>query len=185
MGLMVSPFVLLHLANVWSQTQTFGTSSGGAILIGQTEFDSYSDTSAAAFNGELAYIRGVSSAVYSNSRFEFASPIVLITPSNTIAVGYEPEQSSPSVVSGTVYQNTTNRYITIYLPCYATTSGTSGTLAFSLGASSTPSTIWTKYVNGATSSSATDVSSLRIPPGFYWSVTATGVTLGTATQLEE
>ncbi|MEM3862204.1 MAG: hypothetical protein QW203_06975 [Thermoplasmatales archaeon] len=84
-------------------------------------------------------------------------------------------------VSGTVYQNTNLYDIRIYLPAYATTSGTAGSVAIALGSTSTPSTIGTKFINGSTSSSATEIIELVVPGGWYYEFTATGVTFGTAT----
>ncbi|MEM3862147.1 MAG: hypothetical protein QW203_06685, partial [Thermoplasmatales archaeon] len=84
-------------------------------------------------------------------------------------------------VSGTVYQNKNPYDIRIYLPAYATTSGTAGSVAIALGSSSTPSTIGTKFINGSTSSSATEIIELVVPAGWYYEFTATGVTFGTAT----
>ncbi|MEM0134387.1 MAG: hypothetical protein QXU18_04060 [Thermoplasmatales archaeon] len=83
--------------------------------------------------------------------------------------------------SGTVYQNTNPYDIRIYLPAYATTSGTAGSVAIALGTSGTPSTIGTKFINGSTSSSATDIIELVVPASWYYEFTATGVTFGTAT----
>ncbi|MEM3860627.1 MAG: hypothetical protein QW478_14740, partial [Candidatus Micrarchaeaceae archaeon] len=85
--------------------------------------------------------------------------------------------------SATVYQNTNPFDIRIYLPAYATTSGTAGSVAIALGSSSTPSTIGTKFINGSTSSSATEIIELVVPAGWYYEFTATGVTFGTATVL--
>ncbi|MEM3860577.1 MAG: hypothetical protein QW478_14485 [Candidatus Micrarchaeaceae archaeon] len=86
-------------------------------------------------------------------------------------------------VSGTVYQNTNPYDIRIYLPAYATTSGTAGSVAIALGSSSSPSTIGTKFINGSTSSSATEIIELVVPAGWYYEFTSTGVTFGTATVL--
>ena len=66
---------------------------------------------------------------------------------NGIVVGQTPSASNPTITSGTVYQNTTNSYQTIDIPCYASTAGTAGTVAVAYGSSSTPSTIYTQYVS--------------------------------------
>ena len=92
-----------------------------------------------------------------------------------------PSLSANPPASGTVYQNDNPYDIRIYLPAYATTSGTAGSVAIALGSSSTPSAIGTKYINGSTSSSATDIIELVVPAGWYYEFTLTGVTLGTAT----
>ncbi len=100
-------------------------------------------------------------------------------------LGVSAVASAPTLVSGTIYQNTTASYQTLYVPAYASTSGTAGTVALALGTSSTPSTIATEYVSGSTSSSAAVVMTVRIPPQWYYSLTTSGATLGTITQIQE
>ena len=102
-----------------------------------------------------------------------------------VQLGAKPVASTPTIDSGTVYQNTTNSYQTIDIPVYASTSGTAGTVAVAYGTSSTPSTIYTQYVSGSTSSTAQAVIHLRIPPQWYYEVTTSGVTLGTPTMVQE
>lgn len=93
------------------------------------------------------------------------------------AVGTITPPASP-LASGTVYQNTTGTPITIYQPAYASTAGTAGSVAVALGTSSTPSTLYTQYVSGATSSTAPmTLPPLRVPPGWYYSFTISGTTL--------
>ena len=104
---------------------------------------------------------------------------------NPISLGVVPSASNPTIASGTVYQNTTNSYQTIDIPCYASTAGTAGTVAVAYGSSSTPSTIYTQYVSGSTSSTAQAVIHLRVPPQWYYELTATGVTVGTPTMVQE
>ena len=104
---------------------------------------------------------------------------------NRISLGVVPSASNPTIASGTVYQNTTNSYQTIDIPCYASTAGTAGTVAVAYGSSSTPSTIYTQYVSGSTSSTAQTVIHLRVPPQWYYELTATGITLGTPTMVQE
>lgn len=184
MGLQVPPQVLLGLANTWEGDQTYEktltyTGTDGAVIT--------TTTVSPSLNGEggnqqlTSLINGNDSAGINS--FVHAFQVTVF--GNLTYFGMSPVLSAPTVASGTVYQNSTNRYISLYLPVYAATSGTSGTLAFALGASSTPSTIWTRYVNGSTSSTATDPVLLRIPPGLYWSVTTSSATLGTPTQIEE
>ena len=100
-------------------------------------------------------------------------------------LGVSAVASAPTLVPGTIYQNTTASYQTLYVPAYASTSGTAGTVALALGTSSTPSTIATEYVSGSTSSSAAVVMTVRIPPQWYYSLTTSGATLGTITQIQE
>ena len=104
---------------------------------------------------------------------------------NGLEIGTTPASSTPTIVSGTVYQNTSSGYQTIDIPCYATTAGTAGTVGVAYGTSSTPSTIYTQYVSGSTSSTAQAVIHLRVPPQWYYEVTASGVTLGTPTMVQE
>ena len=84
-------------------------------------------------------------------------------------------------VSGTVYQNTNPYDIEIDLPAYATTSGTAGYVTLAKGPTSTPTSIGNQFVNGATSSTSAEIIKLEVPAGWYYSFTASGVTLGTST----
>ena len=92
---------------------------------------------------------------------------------------YNALQANPPV-SGTVYQNINQYDIEIDLPVYATTAGTAGYVTIAKGPSSTPMAIGNQYVNGATSSTSTDIIKLRVPAGWYYSFTASGVTFGNA-----
>ena len=83
-------------------------------------------------------------------------------------------------VSATVYQNTNPYDIRIYLPVYATTSGTAGTVAYGENTSSTVTEMTAKYVSGSTSSTAVDIVELVVPAGHYFEFTGSGVTFGTA-----
>lgn len=154
-SVMIPPQVLLGLANNWAQTQTWEANVGGTI---NSQLD------------VLGSVRG----------YQGGGVAV-----GMLSVGDTPAQSTLTVTSGTVYQNTTDRYLSIDVAVYATTAGTAGTMAFKKGASSTPSTIWTRMVSSASTSTATDVQPIRIPPGFYWSLTLSGSTFGTITQNEE
>jgi len=91
-----------------------------------------------------------------------------------------PSLSANPPVSGTVYQNKTGTAYKIYLPVYASTAGTAGYVTIERGATSSPSTIGNRYINGATSSTSVDIIELDVPPGHYYSFTASGVTFGTA-----
>ena len=83
-------------------------------------------------------------------------------------------------VSGTIYQNTNSYDIEIDLPVYATTSGTAGYVTLAKGSSSTPTSIGNQYVNGATSSTSVDIIKLKVPAGWYYEFSTSGVTFGTA-----
>ena len=83
-------------------------------------------------------------------------------------------------VSGTVYQNTNAYAIEIDMPVYATTAATAGYVTVAKGATSTPTAIGNQFVSGSTSSTSTDIIKLRVPAGWYYEFTASGVTFGTA-----
>ena len=88
-------------------------------------------------------------------------------------------------ISGTVYQNNNLTAIEINLPVYATTSGTSGYVTVAKGASSTPTSIGNQYVSGDTSDTSEQIIRLRVPAGWYYEFTASGVTFGTASVFAE
>jgi len=101
--------------------------------------------------------------------------------------GFPPSLSANPPVSATVYQNANPVKIRITLPVYATTSGTAGSVVVAMGVNTTGSdpptipTLYTKFINGSTSSSATELITLEVPSGWYYSFTGTGATFGTAT----
>ena len=105
---------------------------------------------------------------------------------NRISLGVVPVASNPTFASGTIYQNTTASYQRLIVPVYASTAGTAGTAAVALGTSSTPGTIATEYISGSTSSTAQKVleSCATIPPGWYYSITLSGASFGTITQIQ-
>ena len=102
-------------------------------------------------------------------------------PLGTAGTALSPSISTNPPVSATAYQNTNPYDIRIYLPAYATTSGTAGSVAVAIGSSSTPSTTFTQFVSGSTSSSSPDTLQIKVPAGWYYEVTTTSVTLATAT----
>lgn len=91
-------------------------------------------------------------------------------------VGYITPPASP-LISGTVYQNTYGVPITVYQPVYATTAGTNGSVVVSVGTTSTPATLYTKFINGATTSTMPEVITFRVFTEQYYSLATTGVTL--------
>ena len=109
-------------------------------------------------------------------------------PNNYVALGslfIAPTIATPSLsanppVSATVYQNTNPYDIEIDLPAYATTSGTAGYVTLAKGATSSPGTIANQYVSGATASGTEEIIRLRVPAGWYYSFTESGVTFSTA-----
>ena len=98
-------------------------------------------------------------------------------PNNTFLT---PSISANPPVSGTVYQNQNPYAIEIDLPVYATTAGTAGYVVIEKGQTDTPAAIANQYVSGDTSSTSTDIIRLRVPAGWYYEFTASGVTFGTA-----
>ena len=168
------------LANTWTQTQTQGS-----------HFHNYSQLinyetlqSGASVTWEFG---GIGQFVVSGTRSSASIQVLNYNGSknNSISLGVVPSASNPTIASGTIYQNTTASYQTIDIPCYASTAGTAGTVAVAYGSSSTPSTIYTQYVSGSTSSTAQAVIHLRLPPQWYYELTASGVTLGTPTMVQE
>ena len=165
---------LVSRANTWSRMQTltdldalkiYPTSGGGGII-------NFGPSYLAFFNN------GVGVA-------QIGGPYAFYSLVTKIGLGGAPASTAPAVVSGTVYQNTSSSYQTLYFPVYASTAGTAGTAAFALGTTDTPATIFTQYVSGATSSTSQEVRMVRIPPQWYYSITVTGATIGTVTQIQE
>jgi len=105
--------------------------------------------------------------------------------------GFSPSLSANPPVSGTIYQNSSSienfTKIKIFFPVYASTSGTAGSVSVAMGNNSsgtnppTIPTLYTKFINGSTSSSSPEIIELEVPFGWYYSFTGTGVTFGTAT----
>ena len=108
-------------------------------------------------------------------------PEVKIQPVSLLA----PTISANPPVSGTVYQNTNPYAIEIDLPAYASTSGTAGYVTIAKGSTDTPTAIANQYISGDTSSTSTDIIRLRVPAGWYYEFTASGVTFGTASVFAE
>ena len=168
------------IANTWSHTQTQGSHSHSYTQ--QNNYEDLPNNSNVTwqFGGFGQFSIGGSNSSANIQVLNYNG-----SKSNRISLGVVPSASNPTIASGTVYQNTTNSYQTIDIPCYASTAGTAGTVAVAYGSSSTPSTIYTQYVSGSTSSTAQSVIHLRIPPQWYYELTATGVTLGTPTMVQE
>jgi len=111
--------------------------------------------------------------IFSNDGYDYTLPV--LTPTLT---------ANPPV-SATVYQNTNPYDIEIDLPVYATTAGTAGYVTIAKGATSTPTAIGNQFVNGSTSSTSTEIIKLRVPAGWYYEFTESGVTFGTASVFAE
>ena len=186
------PYLLTMLENTWVKQQTF---NAGATFIGGVTFAANSTTWSNDVqywnfqnNANLTFQWGGIGQVTMKGTTSSVQFLVINNYSGVdhfIQLGVVPSASNPTIASGTVYQNTTNSYQTIDIPCYASTAGTAGTVAVAYGTSSTPSTIYTQYVSGSTSSTAQSVIHLRVPPQWYYELTATGVTLGTPTMVQE
>lgn len=103
-----------------------------------------------------------------------------------VNVGYAPASSNPTITSGAVYQNTAGRYVYLYIPVtYNPTASAAATAAFALGASSTPATIFTNSEPAGIAVGRVDTLTLSIPPGWYYSLTATNATIGTVTEVQQ
>jgi len=126
-----------------------------------------------------SHVSNIALSQYTNNY----SGLNILNINNALLYGLKETPSIPTnpPVSATVYQNTNPYDIRIYLPVYATTAGTAGTVAYGEDASSTVTEMTARYVNGATSSSAVDIVELVVPAGHYYEFTASGVTFGTAT----
>ncbi|WP_298340189.1 hypothetical protein [Ferrimicrobium sp.] len=118
------------------------------------------------------------------------SPLYSITEFSQIHIKEIGLRSTPTIptnppATGTVYQNTNPYDITIDLPVYASTSGTAGYVTIAKGSTDTPTAIGNQYVSGDTSSTATQIIRVRVPAGWYYEFTGSGVTFATATPFAE
>ena len=102
-----------------------------------------------------------------------------------VKLGGKPTSITPTIASGTVYQNITYGYQTLTLPFYASTAGTAGSVTINMSTSSTPGAWTTVYVSGSTSSTATTNYTLRVPPQWYYEVVVSGATIGTVNGVQE
>jgi hypothetical protein len=187
---MIPPQVLLGLPNSWAEPQGMngglvGPASGLVVSqVGKPAATQLLFTGSGSDGYYVEAPNGPLTLSAPNGEGGMVQPWVMGINAANVTVGATPASSTPTIASGTVYQNTTGRYVSYDVSCYATTAGTSGTIAFARGATSTPTAVFTDYVSGSTSSTATVSRHLFIPPGWYWSVTLTGATLGTVTEVE-
>ena len=169
------------LPNTWTRTQTQGS-----------HFHNYSQLinfENIGSGGSITWQFGGSGQFFIGGSNSSANIQVLNydgSKANRISLGVVPVASNPTIASGTIYQNTTASYQRLIVPVYASTAGTAGTAAVALGTSSTPGTIATEYISGSTSSTAQKVleSCATIPPGWYYSITLSGASFGTITQIQ-
>ena len=187
------------IANTWSQPQYYihkivSSDIANSFVINAAFGDSVFNAHTSVLLNGIApdivglYSAGVGSQVMAmdkNQDLAIGGNFISFKNGKRINWGTPPTASNPTIASGTIYLNTTNSYQTIDIPCYASTAGTAGTVAVAYGSSSTPSTIYTQYVSGSTSSTAQAVIHLRVPPQWYYELTATGVTVGTPTMVQE
>ena len=136
-------------------------------------FTSVTDLPFVTNNGTLTYF-DKKNIIFGNTDAES-----IVFPTNS------PTLSANPPVSGTVYQNTNPYAVEIDLPVYATTSGTAGYVTIAKGSTDTPTTISNQYVSGDTSSTSTQIIRLRVPAGWYYEFTESGVTFGTASVYAE
>ncbi len=127
------------------------------------------------------HVEGSGSIVHNNGSY---GSLVARVSSGKLGASLAISPPASPLVSGTVYQNTNTMPIAIYQPAYATTAGTAGNIAVALGATNTPSAIYTKFISGGSSSTATVPCNLTVPPGWWYSFTTTGATLANATVIE-
>ena len=171
---------LLTLANTWTQTQTFNShSTNWASDVVYWNFTSNTQVTMQWGGFGQLKLQGNSSG------FNMTVNNYYDNVNHFIRIGVVPSSFSPSVTSGTVYQNTTYSYQTLVIPVYASTAGTAGSVAIALGPSSTPAGWGTQYVSGSTSSTACTLINLRVPPQWYYSVTVTDATIGTPAGIQE
>jgi hypothetical protein len=118
------------------------------------------------------------------------SPVVFATGSTSVArdnAGYNPlgVVASTTPVSGTAYTNSYHVPVTLYQPVSAATAGTAGTVTAALGPTSTTLTpVAVQRVSGSSTTAAPALVTLSIPPGWAYSLTVSGATLGKGTLVE-
>ena len=176
------------LPNTWSQPQSLAGGLGIPGSAGNNPGQHFTSFASPGFNpgGNLGWYLTTAGiffnvtnggGIYAQSSGSTSEIVGLIS---------TPSSSTPTITSGTIYQNTTFSYQRLIVPVYASTAGTAGTAAVALGKSSTPATIATEYISGSTSSTAQKVleSCATIPPGWYYSITLSGASFGTITQIQ-
>lgn len=86
-------------------------------------------------------------------------------------------QENPPV-SGNAYQNATTNSVIIYLPSYATTSGTAGQIQVYIGPSAPPTyQIINQRIGPSTGAGLNDTVHFHVPIEWWWSITLTNATL--------
>lgn len=195
---MIPPQVLLSMANTWTQEQTYQSTYGITInnpngpSLGSTNLSQQGN--ADLFN--ICRISGGSVQVFGTNGGQPCGGINLFSNAlqarsngvqlELLDIAYAPASSQPSMTSGAVYQNTTGRYCTLYIPItYNPTSTVAATAVVSLGTSSAPQNIFTNSEPAAAVAGKVATSTLHVPPGWYYEVVVTNATIGTVTQVLE
>ena len=179
-----SDFTSVTIDNWAGEANNYGTTAG------YTQFDIFY-TSTSNGHGKIGIIQILndsdSTQVYPNqlavSSLTLPSTLQFKIDYSIVPVVITLSANPP--VSGTVYQNTNPYDIEIDLPVYATTSGTAGYVTIAKGSTDTPTAIGNQYVSGDTSSTATQIIRVRVPAGWYYEFTGSGVTFTTATAFAE
>ncbi len=160
---------ILDVGDMLYENGEGGSTSGTIYPVGLANYQPNLGSYGVVVNQKVRYGKVVSMNGLPVFNFEQLTPILTANPP----------------VSGTVYQNTNPFDIEINLPVYATTAGTAGYVTIARGSTSTPSSLGNQFVNGSTSSTSVDIIKLKVPAGWYYSFTASGITFGTATVLPE
>ena len=200
MGSYTPPQALLGMANTFVQEQIVSVTPGAVGLLVQTPPQTAVGSGAgiavmSSGNGGAAeyWTMWMSGALAFTPGLGTGGQVFLINTNGTLGclstgvnLGYTPASSNPTITSGTVYQNTTSRYVFLYIPVtYSPTTTAAATAAFALGASSTPATIFTNSEPAGVTTGRVDTLTLSIPPGWYYSVTVTNATIGTPTEVQQ
>ena len=172
-------------ANVMLENIRFANCVEAAIIIANSQSNIVANNLQFNVPGTALDLSALSS---SDSNIKSFSNAMFLTASNVVNPNNAPWQnhgqvsslSTATVVSGTIYQNNSGNVQTFYQPAYASTAGTAGSVAVALGTSSSPSTLYTDLIDAGTTSSVPRTLTLRVPPGWYYSFTATGATLADA-----
>jgi hypothetical protein len=191
---------LRQLANTWVQTQTMpsppppvpGDDMNALVLpglvFGKTGDQSYVKYNGYATNGIFSEIADPGAQLqntdYGDLLWQNFNNRLLFAAKNSpqiVSIGEQPSYVSLTITSGAVVQASTARYSVIVLYVYATTSGTAGTVTLAIGPSSTPTADPPIQVSGTTSATATQRIDFDVEPGYYYSVTLSGVTVAQAT----
>ena len=185
-------------ANTWKVNQTFNSGIVVGWVGGFAAIDFPTTTSSnISFGGNVSF--GYAYASRNWVQNAVSGDIVLRNENNRILVGsvvgnagfgievgLTPVASSPTIASGTIYQNTSASYQTLMIPItYNPTSTAAATCAVALGTSATPATFATETEPATLTAGRVRTFALRVPPQWYYSFTVTDATLGTPFLIQE